>query len=192
MTLSLITPAASPPVSLATVKAWAGVEDDSFDPVLDAMRLAAIGHVEEVLGRALGVQTWRLTLDAFSDAIELPRGPVLGVAANSFKYIDPAGAPQVVPAETYSLDLVSTPGWIVRNEGASWPEALDRVNAVQVDFEAGWTETLLPPAMRAAVCMLAVNWFENRSAVNVGNITTEMPLGFNALIQPWRDSWVVA
>lgn len=184
MTLSLITPAATLPVSLASVKAHARVEDASFDVLLEKLRKAAIGHVERYLGRALGEQTWRLTLDQFSDAIELDRGPVLSIVANSFKYYDVNGDQQIVPAELYSLDLVSDPAWIVRNEGASWPSTVDAVNAVQVDFNAGWTEALLPPEIDQAVCMIATAWFEDSTA--------KVPQGALDLIQPWRTLWIAA
>lgn len=178
MGLKLITPAATLPVSLAAVKAWCGVEDDSHDTLLDQLRKAAVGHVEAVLGRSLGEQTWRLTLDGFSDAIELGKGPVLGLVADGFKYLDEAGVLTVVDPAIYTLDTITDPAWIVRNEGESWPATLDRINAVQVDFNAGWTEALLPEALRTAVCMIAGAWFDDRGAA--------VPKGVMDLLHPFR------
>ena len=184
MGLSLITPAATLPVSLAAVKVYCGVEDDSFDALLDQLRKSAVRAVEEVMGRSIGEQTWQLTLDQFSDAIELERGPVLELVAGSFKYYNPAGALVAVPDETYSLDLVSDPAWIVRNDGASWPQTISGVNAVELQFTAGWTEALLPEPIREAVCMICAARFEDRTA--------KMPPAALELIQPWRTMWVTA
>lgn len=176
MGLILITPAATLPVSLAAVKAHCGVEDASHDVALDAIRRAACAHVAATLGRALGEATWQLNLDAFADAIELRQGPVLEVA--SVAYTDTAGAPQVVPPATYTLDLTSTPQWIVRNVDADWPEVLAGPNVVRITFTAGWTEETLPPDLNLAVLMLAAAWFDNRTA--------DVPKGVDALLWPHR------
>lgn len=184
MALKLITAAATMPVSLASVKLHCGVEDNSFDPLLAELLADAVNHVEELLGRSLGEQTWLLALDAFADTIELPRGPVLGIANNGFRYYDLAGAPQAVSAELYTLDLVTQPSWIVRNEGAAWPETMIAPNAVEVTFTAGWTEATLPRALRRAVCVLVAAWFEDRTA--------SAPATVEDLVQPYRTLWICA
>lgn len=184
MALSLITAAAALPVTLAQVRTYCRIEDARFDALLDDLRRAAVGMVEEYLGRSVGEQTWRLTLDAFADAIELPRGPVLGLVADSFKYVDITGAPVVVPPELYTLDTVTQPSWIVRNEGESWPETIDAVNVVQVDFTTGWTETTMPAPLRTAVCMIAQAWFDGE--------TGNLPPAAEVLLSPYRTLWIAA
>lgn len=186
MGLTLITPASTLPVSLSAVKAHCGIEDSASDVVIEALRRAAHGHVERVLGRGLGTATWLLTLDEFADTIELPGGPVTAVNAAEFKYRDAAGAVQVVDAGLYSLDLTSDPQWLVRNWEASWPATLNAMGAVSVQFTAGWDETTLPGDLALAVLLLAANWFANREAVNVGNITSKMPYGVDDLLWPYR------
>lgn len=178
MALKLITAAATMPVSLASVKLHCGVEDSTFDALLTELLADAVNHVEELLGRSLGEQTWLLTLDAFADAIELRRGPVLGIVASGFKYVNAAGTLTVVPAELYTLDLVTQPSWIVRNEDAAWPETTAKPNAVEVTFTAGWTEATLPRALRRAVCVLVAAWFEDRTA--------SAPKAVGELVQPYR------
>lgn len=184
MALKLITAAATMPVSLASVKLHCGVEDDTFDPLLTELLADAVNHVEELLGRSLGEQTWQLTLDGFADAIELPRGPVLDVIEDGFKYAAPGGVLTVVPADLYTLDTVTQPSWIVRNDGAAWPEVVDGVNTVQVTFTAGWTESTLPRALRRAVCVLVAAWFEDRTA--------SAPKAVMELVEPFRTLWICA
>ncbi|MFZ5745272.1 MAG: head-tail connector protein [Pseudomonadota bacterium] len=163
MALTLITAAASLPVSLAAVRAYCRVEDNRFDSVLDPIRKGAIGHIERMLGRAIGEQTWQLSLTAFSDVIELQRWPVLNLVEDGFSYIDPDGAPQLVDADTYTLDALSNPAAIVRNNDARWPQVIDRPNAITIEFVAGWTETTLPHDLQIAVCMIAQAWFDGET-----------------------------
>ena len=44
----------------------------------------------------------------------------------------------------------------------------------------------VPQAIRTAAAMLVAHWYRNREAVNVGNITSELPLGVQSLIAPYR------
>ena len=186
MALSLIAPASEPVVSLASAKAWCKVEGNANDLVLGELVLAAQRHIEQIIERSLGEQTWRLTLDAFSDAIELPKGPVTGIVTNSFTYRDVAGLQQIVDPALYSLDLVSNPAWVVRNSDASWPALLDGVNAVAIEFTAGEGAALCPPDLARAILLLTAFWFDNREAVNVGNIINEVPFGVRSLTDPYR------
>lgn len=163
MALKLITAATTLPVSLATVRAHCRIENGRFDSILDPMRKGAVAHVERLLGRAIGEQTWQLSLDAFADVIELQRGPVLNLVADSFVYTDPDGTEQPVDAALYTLDAISNPAAIVRNDGESWPVPIDRPNAVQLQFVAGWTEETLPPDLQLAVCMIASAWFDGET-----------------------------
>lgn len=187
MGLILIDPAVTPPVELAELKLQCGVEDTSFDTLLTRLLKAAIAHVERLLDRALGTQTWQLALNEFADVIELPRGPVLEIVTDGFTYLDEALTERAVDAGIYTLDLVSNPQRVVRNADESWPSGVaDRVNAVTITFQAGYTSSTLPDDLKHAVLMLAAHWFENRSAVNVGNPVNEVPLGFDALLWPHR------
>lgn len=40
--------------------------------------------------------------------------------------------------------------------------------------------------IQLAMLMMVAHWFDNPSAVNVGNITSEIPLGFRFLTDPHR------
>jgi hypothetical protein len=70
-------------------------------------------------------------------------------------------------------------------------------------IEVGTGRKLFPPAealpadapenalqatedIQLAMLMMVAHWFDNPSAVNVGNITSEIPLGFRFLTDPHR------
>ncbi len=184
MGLTLITPAATLPVSLAEVKSLCKIEDASFDDELTLLLPGACSAIEEWTGTPLGAQDWRLTLDAFSDAIELPKGPVTGTPA--VKYVDSAGLTQTVDSDIYTLDLVSRPQWVVRNEGESWPsDLLGAVNVVQVEFTAGYTAATIPAGLKLAVAALVKQWFEN-------GIEAGLPDAAMRHAEPWRKLWICA
>lgn len=162
MGLTLITAATTLPVTLAEAKAHCGVEDGAHDAVLNALLKSACAWVGTQLDRALGEATWLLTLDTFSDWIELPRGPVTAITA--FSYLDPAGAQQTVDSSRYTVDLTSTPQGLARNSDEVWPEVLDAVNAVAVEFTAGWDADTLPQELRLAVLRCVAVQFNDRGA----------------------------
>lgn len=160
MGLTLITPAAAWPVTLAEVKTYCAAEDGSFDGLLGDLIKSACQRIEQLTGLVLGEQVWKLTLDEFSATIELPRAPVLAVSA--VNYVDALGAAQLASASLYSLDLTSKTQWVVLNSGTSWPATRDAVNAVSVTFSAGYLAATLPDDIKLAVKALVVTWFENR------------------------------
>ena len=45
---------------------------------------------------------------------------------------------------------------------------------------------LLGDDVKAAMLLLIGHWYANREAVNIGNITTEIPFAIEALLQPYR------
>lgn len=181
MGLTIVTPASGSPIEDAEVKALCGIEDSAQDALLAILKPAAVRQVESCIGMALAATVYRLTLDAFSDAIELPRGPVSDVA--SVTYRDADGVSQVLNDSVYTLDLSSSPQWVVRNEGESWPDPLGAVNTVSVTFTAGYGsgtgEVPLPDDLKLAVGALVQHWFENGAAAGV-------PQGVWDLLGPYR------
>lgn len=175
MGLTLVTPATSSPVSLEEAKAWCRVDGTADDVALEGMLAAAAQLVEEHLGKSLCAQTWRLALDGFAAEIELPRGPVTAVTV--FTYVDVDGVVRTVDPATYALDLVSDPQRVVLADGESWPGTATRVNAVLIEFSAGYAT--VPAPIATAIAMLVASWFENRSG---GDISP----GAAALLSPFR------
>lgn len=183
MGLTLITPATTAPITLAEVKTLCRVEDSSFDTELNLLLPGAISALGEWTGVSLGDATWRLTLDAFSDAIELPRGPV--TAVTWVKYFGSNGIEQTADPSLYSIDLVSDPQWVVRNADASWPAVQVGVNMISVQFTAGYTSGTIPAKLKLAIAALCKHWYEN-------GIDAGLPDKVTLLAAPWRQLWICA
>ena len=139
------------PITLAEAKLHLRVDDTAEDSLITALISAARETCEDRIEGTVPVTGWRLTLDAFPDAIKLPRGPVASV--ESVKYIDTAGVQQTLSPLDYVVDTVSSPGYIVPAFGKAWPETRDQINAVEVEYTAG---SATPPAAIKAWLLLAV------------------------------------
>jgi uncharacterized phiE125 gp8 family phage protein len=179
MGLTLVTPAASPPVTLAEARTACKRDDTADDTRIQQMLDAAIVRVEDEVGKALGSQTWLLGLREFSDEIVLERGPV--IAIESFVYLDEDGIEQELAPEIYTLDLVSNPQVIVRNEGEAWPPLLDgRPNAVEITFTTGATaSTREMPLLKGAVLGTVTAWYD-------AGFIGALPDAVAALLRPYR------
>ncbi|MGE8143050.1 head-tail connector protein [Novosphingobium sp. NPDC080210] len=182
MGISLITAPTAYPVTLDEVKAQCRVDGTADDTALNGYIAAATDYVEQYTGRAIMAQTWKLTLDAFSDSILLPKGPVQSISA--VQYFNAEGVETTLLPEFYTLDA-SDPAWIVRNSGSAWPETLDAINAVSITYVAGYSQT--PAAIKQAILLLVGDWFRSRENTALGsNQPSEMPHAVTALLANYR------
>lgn len=180
MTLTRVTPLDGDSIiPLADAKLHLRVTHDDEDSLIEALRDAAIGHVERVSGVALASGTWRWTLSRFPSRIGLPIAPV--TAVGDVTYLDAGGASQ-----TYA-DARLIDGCVYPAAGGSWPYAY---NSVTVEFTAGLSDPGEAPELTAAAKLMLGHLYMNREAINIGNITTELPLGVAALIDTYRKVMV--
>lgn len=136
MTTQVVTPAGSLAVSLADAKLQLRIDGVDQDALVEAWIEGITAHAEHYTGRAFVNQGMRVTLDSFPSAIRLDRSPVVSV--ESVKFYDANGVLQTLNPADYVVDNVSEPGYIVPATGKAWPVTADRINAVIVDFTAGY------------------------------------------------------
>lgn len=184
MGLKLKTGPTSSPITLAEAKAQCRVEitETHEDSLIQGYIDAATSYLDAqgYLGRAIMTQTWLLYLDVFSDAITLPMGPVQSVT--SIKYYDENDVLQTLDADSYSVDIVSDPQWVVRTTAANWPIVASGINNVIIEFVAG--DDVAPAAIKQAILLLVAQWYANRE--NAGAAMQEMPHAVTALLTNYR------
>jgi uncharacterized phiE125 gp8 family phage protein len=138
MTERLITPPAALAVSLAAAKEALRIDadDTSLDTLVTVWIKGVTQAAEHETGRAFVTQKWRVTLDAFPDAIRLARSPTISV--DSVKFYDQDSQLQILDPADYYADIVTLPGYIVPGIGKAWPATAARINAVTVDVTCGY------------------------------------------------------
>ena len=162
MGLTLVTAASGPPLTAAALRLHCSItsDDTTFDSLLEDYIASATAMAQNFTGKAIGVQTWQVTYDAFADAMDLPRGPVTGTP--TITYYDDAGTVQTLPGSVFITDLVSQPQRVVLAPDEDWPETQTRVNAVMINFTTGYAA--LPAEIGQAIRMTVASWFSNREA----------------------------
>jgi len=187
MTATLLTGPAMEPVSLDDVKAHLRVDHDDDDALLNAAIVAARLHVEAATRRVLIEQEWRLHLDRWPRRriLRIPAAPL--IAIDAVRVRDAEGVATVVDADDYEVDAASVPGRLVLGEAAPSPPGR-KANGIEIDVTAGYGATTLtvPSPLRHAVMMLVAHWYEHRGAVGHDRGGETLPLGFAALIAPYR------
>jgi len=166
MALTLVTPPAADPVSVADIKAHLKIDGSLEDPMLLRYLQAAMAHLEGRdgwLNRAFISQTWDWTLDAFPcGALAVPLPPLRSVT--SIEYIDTNGLGQTLSPTAYSVDTKSEPGWITPAYGTTFPSALPVYNSVTVRFVAGYGDgpSSVPAPIRLALLGMVGDTYEHR------------------------------
>lgn len=176
-----IEPATSEPLTLEETKLHLGEDQEQRDTDVQGWIAAARDHVERYTGTRLVEQTVELKASCWEDLAALPIGPVRSV---DISYLDSAGDEQVLPNTDYRLVRSNLRSMIRLNPSASWPGLRSEPDAVRIRAVVGYDT--LPPAVRAALLLLVGQWYDNRSAVNVGTAVNEMPNSVEALLSNWR------
>lgn len=172
MTARLITPPAALAVSLAAAKGALRIEQDdtSRDSEVTGWVEGVVGDAEFLTGRAFVTQGWRVTLDAFPEAIELLRAPLAEVT--SVRYVDQDGQLQTLDPDDYQVDDVSEPGYVVPAPGKAWPATAARINSVMVDYICGYgaDDTAVPATVKLYVIGKLVEQFDPAPRTDQQNV----------------------
>ncbi len=149
-------------MTLAQAKAHLRVDGADEDAYIQGLIEVARTTAEERLGRTLVNTAWRLTLDDFPEAFTLYMPPVASV--QSVIYWSEAGEQLTLDPADYVLDAVSEPGFLVPAPNKAWPATDGRINAVVVNYTAGYgaTATSVPAPIRHWMLLAIGDLFAQR------------------------------
>lgn len=184
----VITPPAVEAVSLDMAKSHLRVAIDGEDDDLNRMIVAARQHAEIYCQLAFVTQTLELRLRSFPrGAIQL-RGPLKSLA--SIIYRDSAGADQTLASAAYEVNAAARPATVEPVFGGAWPDVTPGPAAIRLRFDAGFSDDAagVPAPIVQAMLLMIGTMYEHRETVNVGNITSEMPLSAKWLLDAYRVS----
>jgi len=185
------------PVFAQDVKADLGIASDEIvhDRKIETLIQAATALVsgpEGIVGKPLINQTWKLSVIDYDryDRIVLPLTPVVSIT--SIEYYDSTETLQELDTEDFDLFGDEDNAFIRPKTGITWPSVYDRPDAIMVTFVAGFgvSPDYIPENIKQAIRLLCCHWFENREAVVVGSITSELPMGVEALLNISRKGWI--
>lgn len=186
MAIQLKTPPASEPVTLGEAKSYLRITDTDDDQFINALITAVRQRFEAWADRSLITQTWTLWLDGFPRAckqgapgeghfelpvvhfdqlkslLEIPRPPLQSIVF--LKTHDSANNATVFDSSNYLVDTASNPGRLALNQGANWPSGLRLVNAVEVEFLAGYGNAVdVPSAIKQGILLWIKLLFADKS-----------------------------
>ena len=158
--LTIKTPAATEPVSVADLRAHARLDDNGDDADLERIITHARAWSEAFTGRTFIKTVFTLTLDAWPSkgVVALPCAPALTVDA--VRVLDAAYTPTVVASSAYRLvgqDLVPLD---------TWPAPGATYGGIEIDFSAGYgtTGAEVPAGITGAILKAAAFLNENRES----------------------------
>lgn len=218
MSLQLKTPPASEPVTLGEAKSYLRIADTDDDVFVNALITAVRQRFESWAARSLITQTWTLWLDGFPrrgkrDApgegyfdlpvghfdetqrqLEIPRPPLQSVAI--LQTYDTANTSTIFSSSNYLVDTASSPGRIALNQGAVWPTGLRSVNAVEIEFAAGYGNASdVPDSIKQGILLWIKLLFADKSKLFESDESTAglaeinrvpIPPVVKALWEPYR------
>jgi len=180
------------PLSVLEAKRQLRIDPADTDQDEHIADLSAAAHrkVERMLGYPILRQTRQTHLSGF------PCGPIWlgggdGLSVLSITYRDTANAVQTLDPAEYSVDAVSRVAQIFPAPLKSWPATTCTPGAVIVEWQAGWASPPdVPEDLIHAMKLLVGHWDQNREAVVVGTISTEVQIALDDLLAPFRVPFV--
>ena len=158
MSLLIVTPPQSEPLTRAEAKLQTRVTHAHEDDLFDALIVTAREWVEQRTWRQLITATLQLRMDRFPVArgnsgreILLPRPRLVSVT--SIQYLS-GGSWATLDADRYEVDTTSEPGR-VRIDDTGWPDIDDALGAVRMQFVAGYGSAAdVPGPLKSAMRLL--------------------------------------
>jgi uncharacterized phiE125 gp8 family phage protein len=164
MTIRIITPPASEPVSLAEAKRFLRVDHTHEDDLITTLIGAAREAVEAGIGRALITRRVRESLDIWvreaAQGAVLGLGPVTDVVA--VRLLADNGSQSVLEPERYRLEGNRDRPRLVFASGV--PATLRAIGGIEIEYDCGYADEAdaLPVALRLATLQIVASLYELR------------------------------
>ena len=181
----VVTPATSNPITLTEAKTHLKVDTTADDTFITNLIRSATSSAQEYTNRFFIATTIQHVGDKWEDISNLFKSPLLSVT--NIKYVDTSGSEQTLNTDIYFVDDVNKPARIGLKPNQSFPEIIDRLNAVKVNYVVG-NESAddVDEAIKQALLLTIGNWYQNRQAVVTGTIATELPMNAKFLLDQYK------
>ena len=182
----VVTPATSNPLTLTEAKTHLKVDTTADDTFITNLIRSATSSAQEYTNRFFIATTIQQYGDKWEDISNLFKSPVASVT--HIKYVDPDGTLQTLSTDVYFVDDVNKPARIGLKPNQSFPEIIDRLNAIYVEYVVGIAAgpDEVDEGIRQALLLTIGNWYQNRQAVVTGTIATELPMNAKFLLDQYK------
>ena len=182
----VVTAATSNPITLTEAKTHLKVDTTADDTFITNLIKSATSSAQEYTNRFFIQTTIQQVGDKWEDISNLFKSPVASVT--NIKYVDPSGSLQTLSTDVYFVDDVNKPARIGLKPNQSFPEIIDRLNAVQVNYVVGLAtgSDEVDEGIRQALLLTIGNWYQNRQAVVTGTLATELPMNAKFLLDQYK------
>lgn len=168
-------------ISTADLKAFLRVTHSDEDTLIEAMREAAIRHIESYCNIRIGDRTGTFYFNHFPDRVELPVGPI--TAVSSVEYATADGTFSTMNAGDYFITYGRDPLMIEFNTIPSY--FTDTFRKMKVTATLGYAEADVPGPVVHAIKLLVSHMYDIRS-IEVMGVINKVKLGLEALLNPYR------
>jgi uncharacterized phiE125 gp8 family phage protein len=177
MIVTQTTPPAYLPLTTAEAKLHLRVDGTDEDALIAAFIGAAVDTCQQITGRSLMAQAWKLTVDDFADEIALPWPQVQAVQAVQYKDAD--GATQTLASLVYEL----TGDKVCLVPGQEWPAVRGGSGSVWISYTAGYSagneaaqQAAVPYGIKAWLLLtIGGTLYANRESVQTGVSVASLP-----------------
>lgn len=176
-------------ISLDIVKLHTRVDVSDEDALAATWPTAARQACEQYTGRPIGSQVITAVFDDWFSVAWLPMAaPLISLDGITYRAAD--GTVTTLDTSAYVVDASNEPARLAKAPTSVWPSLQpNRLAPITVTYTAGYTAATLPKPLFQGMLLMIEHFNANRGAVNVGNITTEIPLGVTALWAPYQVRW---
>jgi len=168
-------------ISTADLKAFLRVTHSDEDTLIEAMRAAAIQHIESFCNIRLGDRTAVMYLDDFPQTMEIPVGPVNSIT--TIEYATGAATKDTLSTANYYVDTNRVPARITF---INFPSIYQYSHqGVEITFDLGYAEAEVPQGIVHAIKLLVSHMYDMRQP-EVVRPTKKLEYGLEALLNPYR------
>lgn len=177
--LELLTEPTIRPITREEVKDHLRIDltNTSEDSFIDTLILMATEYYQSRSWRQLISATYIQYLDEFpAFSLEFDKPPLQSITA--IKYFDTDNAEQTLSSSVFEVDTKSQIGRIQLSDGESFPSTFDKLNAVSVEYIAGYGDDRsdIPDLIKSTVKLIVAHFYENRDMVSRMGTPAQIPM----------------